>query len=70
MVRYQSPLSLITFIIDMINQETQRKIKVTPHAGTILLMENAKLLAVYLPEGGVSTATFLRLVNRDLGILF
>ncbi|HEP3909959.1 TPA: nucleoside-triphosphate diphosphatase [Streptococcus pyogenes] len=66
-VRYQSPLSLITFIIDMINQETQRKIKVTPHAGTILLMENAKLLAVYLPEGGVSTATFFATSEQGFG---
>lgn len=57
-VRYQSPLSLIAFIIDMINQETQREIKVIPHAGTILLTENGQLLAVYLPEGGVSTDAF------------
>ncbi|MBA2796435.1 nucleoside-triphosphate diphosphatase [Streptococcus porcinus] len=66
-LRYQSPFSLLSFIVDMINQETKREIKVDRHAGAISLSEDEKLLAVYLPEGGVSMAAFFPDSRKGVG---
>ncbi|MDW7798456.1 nucleoside-triphosphate diphosphatase [Streptococcus canis] len=66
-IRYQSPFALLSFLVDMINQETKCDIKVVRHAGAILLTEKENLLAVYLPEGGVSTATFFATSEQGFG---
>ncbi|MGT2744225.1 nucleoside-triphosphate diphosphatase [Streptococcus phocae subsp. phocae] len=63
-IRYASAFALINFVVDMINQETQRDINVMQHAGATLLIENNRLIGVQLAKEGVLTADFFA-SNKD-----
>lgn len=69
-VRYTSDLRLITFLVDMINQEMGRKLEVAQHAGTILITENQQLLAVHLPKAGVPVEGFFGESGAKGGLSF
>ncbi|MCP1638808.1 nucleoside-triphosphate diphosphatase [Streptococcus gallinaceus] len=58
-VQCSSHFHLLNFLVDVINQEFDRKIEVRRHQGAILVSENDQLLSVQLPKNGVKLADFL-----------
>ncbi|SDB18766.1 XTP/dITP diphosphohydrolase [Streptococcus henryi] len=57
-VKHHSDFRLIAFVADMVNQEFNRQLEVAQHQGAILVTEGEQLLAVHLPQGGVSKSAF------------
>lgn len=69
-VSYQSRFRLLSFLIQMIKDKTQRPLELRQQAGATLVVEGDKLVAVYLPEGGLPLTDFFgQTVERasDLG---
>ena len=69
-VSYQSRFRLLSFLIQMIKDKTQRPLELRQQAGASLVVEGDKLVAVYLPEGGLPLTDFFgQTVERasDLG---
>ncbi|MGT2935102.1 nucleoside-triphosphate diphosphatase [Streptococcus castoreus] len=66
-IRYCSAFPLIAFVVNMINQENKRHIKVIKHGEAVLLTEKDHLLAVYLPKNGVPTAEFFSSDSNAFG---
>lgn len=67
-VKFTSELKLIQFVLDMVNQERDRMLKVVQHAGSILITEKQQLLAVYLPKKGVSLDQFFGAEGETNGL--
>ncbi|MBM7635617.1 XTP/dITP diphosphohydrolase [Streptococcus saliviloxodontae] len=57
-IKKNSDFALMSFIVDMINQEKGRQIEIRQHQGAVLFTEGDKLLVVHLPDGGVSSQDF------------
>ncbi|MGT2832413.1 nucleoside-triphosphate diphosphatase [Streptococcus halotolerans] len=57
-VKWTSEMKLINFVFDMVNQQFGRRLETRQHQGAILLLEDDRLLAVHLPQGGVSASDF------------
>ena len=57
-LRYGSPYRLLSFVVDMLNQEADRNLEVIQRQGALLLVENGKLLYVELPKEGVDVEAF------------
>ena len=57
-LRYSSDYRLLSFIVDILNQEADRNLEVIQRQGALLLVENGKLLHVELPKEGVDVETF------------
>ena len=57
-LRYSSDYRLLSFIVDILNQEADRNIEVIQRQGALLLVENEKLLHVELPKEGVDVEAF------------
>lgn len=57
-MRYGSLYRLMSFIVDIVNQELGRSLEVIQRQGAILLVEKGKLLHVELPDGGVDVEAF------------
>lgn len=69
-VSYQSRFRLLSFLIQIIKDKTQRPLELRQQAGATLVVEGDKLVAVYLPEGGLPLTDFFgQTVERasDLG---
>ncbi len=69
-VSYQSRFRLLSFLIQMIKDKTQRPLELRQQAGATLVVEGDKLVAVYLPEKGLPLTDFFgQTVERasDLG---
>ena len=69
-VSYQSRFRLLSFLIQIIKDKTQRPLELRQQAGASLVVEGDKLVAVYLPEGGLPLTDFFgQTVERasDLG---
>ena len=69
-VSYQSHFRLLAFLIEMIQDRTNRPLELRQQAGASLVLEGDKLVAVYLPEKGLSLTDFFgQTVERasDLG---
>ena len=58
-IRYGSAFRFLTFLLDILNQETDRKLELLQRQGALLLVEGGKLLYVYLPQNGVDLQAFL-----------
>ncbi|MGT2906772.1 nucleoside-triphosphate diphosphatase [Streptococcus dentiloxodontae] len=59
-IKQSSDFRLISFVVDMINQEMNRHLKVQQHAGAILVSEANQLFLVHLPKKGVAIKDFFR----------
>ena len=57
-VSYQSRFRLLSFLIRMIKDKTQRPLELRQQAGATLVVEGDKLVAVYLPEKGLPLTDF------------
>ena len=57
-VSYQSRFRLLSFLIQIIKDKTQRPLELRQQAGATLVVEGDKLVAVYLPEGGLPLTDF------------
>lgn len=57
-MRYGSAYRLLSFVVDIVNQELGREVQVIQRQGAILLVEKGKLLYVDLPRGGVDVEAF------------
>ncbi len=69
-VSYQSRFRLLSFLIQIIKDKTQRPLELRQQAGATLVVEGDKLVAVYLPEKGLPLTDFFgQTVERasDLG---
>ena len=69
-VSYRSRFRLLSFLIQIIKDKTQRPLELRQQAGATLVVEGDKLVAIYLPEGGLPlTGFFEQTVERasDLG---
>ncbi|WP_165694496.1 nucleoside-triphosphate diphosphatase [Streptococcus agalactiae] len=64
-VQMTSDFQLLAFLVDMINQEYSRHIKVTQHKGAILVSEDDQLFLVHLPKEGTSLEKFFDLKNDN-----
>ena len=58
-IRYGSACRFLTFLLDILNQETGRKLELLQRQGALLLAEGGKLLYVHLPQTGVDLQAFL-----------
>ena len=58
-IRYGSAFRFLTFLLDILNQETGRKLELLQRQGAPLLVEAGKLLYVHLPQTGVDLQAFL-----------
>lgn len=58
-IRYGSAFRFLTFLLDVLNQETDRKLELLQRQGALLLVEGGKLLYVHLPQNGVDLQAFL-----------
>ena len=58
-IRYGSSFRFLTFLLDILNQETGRKLELLQRQGALLLVEGDKLLYVHLPQAGVDLQAFL-----------
>lgn len=58
-IRYGSAFRFLTFLLDILNQETGRKLELLQRQGAFLLVEGDKLLYVHLPQAGVDLQAFL-----------
>ena len=69
-VSYQSRFRLLSFLIQIIKDKTQRPLELRQQAGATLVVEGDKLVALYLPEKGLPLTDFFgQTVERasDLG---
>ena len=69
-VSFQSRFRLLSFLIQMIKDKTQRPLELRQQAGATLVVEGDKLVALYLPEKGLPLTDFFgQTVERasDLG---
>lgn len=66
-IDYSSPTRLLGFLVDMLNNEHNRSVRVVQHQGAILLVEEEKLLYVQLPEDGLPLAAFGGIQTADFG---
>ena len=57
-LRYGSRYRLLSFVVDILNQEAGRNLEVIQRQGAFLLIENAQLLHVALPKEGVNVHDF------------
>lgn len=57
-VRLTSPYRLVSFVLDIINQEKRRNLKAIQHQGAVLISEDDRLLSVYIPKEGVALTDF------------
>ena len=57
-VSYQSRFRLLSFLIQMIKDKTHRPLELRQQAGAILLTEDDKLVALFLPEKGLPLTDF------------
>ena len=58
-IRYGSAFRFLTFLLDILNQEMDRKLGLLQRQGALLLVEGRKLLYVHLPQTGVDLQAFL-----------
>ena len=58
-IRHQSDLRLIQFMLEIINEEQGRKLELQVRAGALLVVENGQLLYVHVPKSGVNLERFL-----------
>ena len=58
-IRYGSAFRFLTFLLDILNQEMDRKLELLQRQGALLLVEGGKLLYVHLPQTGVDLQAFL-----------
>ncbi|MCD1277338.1 nucleoside-triphosphate diphosphatase [Streptococcus sinensis] len=58
-IRYGSAFRFLTFLLDILNQETGRKLELLQRQGALLLVEAGQLLYVHLPQTGVDLQAFL-----------
>lgn len=58
-VKLASEFRLISFLVDLINEEFGRNLDVIRHQGAILVTENEQLLFIQLPKAGVKLSDFL-----------
>ena len=58
-IRYGSAFRFLTFLLDILNQETDRKLELLQRQGALLLVEGGKLLYVHLPQTGIDLQAFL-----------
>ena len=57
-VSYQSRFRLLSFLIEMIKDKTHRPLELRQQAGAILVTEDDKLVALFLPEKGLPLTDF------------
>lgn len=57
-VKKSSDFQLIRFVVDMINQESNRQLEVAQRAGAVIVTETGQLSYVHLPENGVEAEAF------------
>lgn len=57
-IRYSSRYRLLSFVVEMLNQELGRAVEVIQRQEALLLIEKGKLLHVEVPLGGVDANTF------------
>ena len=57
-LRYGSAYRLLSFVVDILNQEANRNLEVIQRQGALLLVENGQLLHVELPKEGVNVQDF------------
>lgn len=57
-IKKASDFQLIRFVVDMINQESDRQFEVAQRAGAVVVTEADHLLLVHLPKGGVDAKAF------------
>ena len=58
-IRYGSAFRFLTFLLDILKQETDRKLELLQRQGALLLVEGGRLLYVHLPQTGVDLQAFL-----------
>ncbi|KXT74216.1 Nucleoside 5-triphosphatase RdgB (dHAPTP, dITP, XTP-specific) [Streptococcus sp. DD10] len=63
-LRYGSAYRLLSFVVDILNQEADRNLEVIQRQGALLIVENGQLLHVELPKGGLEVAAFFG--NSDI----
>ncbi|KKF56756.1 deoxyribonucleotide triphosphate pyrophosphatase [Streptococcus uberis 6780] len=54
----ESDVELVAFVLDMINQECHRHLRVTHFQGAHLIVEDDKLYDIFLPKSGISADAF------------
>lgn len=67
-IRLSSFFKLLSFIVNIIREETGRNLAVIQHQGAILVTEDERLLFVHLPKEGVPTQAFFGQANEQLTI--
>lgn len=67
LVRYQSDFRLLSFMVDITNQETGRQLTLAQHQGAILVTEQDQLLHVQLPESGLPLTDFFGQAQSGFG---
>ncbi|MBJ8349748.1 nucleoside-triphosphate diphosphatase [Streptococcus zalophi] len=58
LIHFSSPISLFTFVAEMMNDRYNTALSVVNHKGAILLLEKDKLLSVYVPKEGMRLEDF------------
>ena len=64
-LRYGSAYRLLSFVVDILNQEANRNLEVIQRQGALLLVENGQLLHVELPKEGVNVQDFFRQIKSE-----
>ncbi|MGT2800601.1 hypothetical protein [Streptococcus marmotae] len=59
-VKKSSDFRIFSFIIDIINDNTERHLEVVEHQGAVLVIEEGRLLYIHLPKGGIELEEFWR----------
>lgn len=63
LIRYGSAFRWLSFLLDILNQELDRKLELLQRQGGLLLVEGGRLLSVFLPSQGVDLQAFLGAEN-------
>lgn len=58
-IRYQDLEKFLSFMLDMINENTQRSLTLQQHQGAWLIVEEQQLYQIVLPPTGLDVASFL-----------
>lgn len=59
-IRLSSQLSLIDFVLSIINQETERQLVAEDRDGAVFITEGQQVVQLILPQGGLPLEQFIR----------
>ncbi|MFA9413471.1 MULTISPECIES: hypothetical protein [unclassified Streptococcus] len=63
-IRLSSQLSLIDFVLSIINQETERQLVAEDRNGAIFITEGQQVVQLILPQGGLPLEQFTKIEDK------